>query len=69
MVLTNTQKMILTGIGVGVLIGLIVGSLGAFFGLSAGVRGGLTGAITVVALVYLGRRMRTSRNPEIRDQN
>ena len=69
MPLTNNQKMILSGIGVGVLIGLVVGGLGAFFGLSAGVRGGLTGAITVFALLYLSRRMRASRTTEIRNQD
>src|SRR5688500_19515483 len=47
MAVTNTQKMILTGIGVGVVIGLVVGGLGAVLGLTAGVRGGLTGGIVV----------------------
>jgi hypothetical protein len=61
MAVTNTQKMILTGIGVGVVIGLVVGGLGALLGLPAGVRGGLTGAIVVLALGWLNRQMRTSR--------
>jgi hypothetical protein len=61
MAVTNTQKMILTGIGVGVVIGLVVGGIGALLGLPAGVRGGLTGAIVVLALGWLNRQMRTSR--------
>ena len=60
MALTNTQKMILTGIGVGVVVGLVVGGIGALLGLPAGVRGGLTGAIVVIALAYLNRQMRKS---------
>jgi hypothetical protein len=61
MAVTNTQKMILTGIGVGVVIGLVVGGLGALLGLPAGVRGGLTGAIVVLALGWLNRQMRVNR--------
>lgn len=68
MALSNNQKMILTGIGVGVVIGLVIGGLGAYLGLSAGVRGGLTGALTVIALGYLSRRMRESRDLGIGDQ-
>ena len=63
MALTNMQRMILTGIGVGVVVGLGVGAIGALLGLPAGVRGGLTGAIVVIALGYLNRQMRANRNP------
>jgi hypothetical protein len=66
MAVTNTQKMILTGIGVGVVIGLVVGGIGALLGLPAGVRGGLTGAIVVLALGWLNRQMRT-REPVNKD--
>jgi hypothetical protein len=61
MALSQTQRMVLTGIGVGVVIGLVVGGIGALLGLPAGVRGGLTGAIVVIALGYLNRQMRTNR--------
>ena len=62
MPISNTQRMILTGIGVGIVIGLVVGGIGALLGLPAGVRGGLTGAIVVIALSYLNRQMRTKKN-------
>ena len=62
MALTYTQRMILTGIGVGVLVGLVIGAIGAWLGLSAGVRGGLTGALTVVALGYMSRQLRRNRD-------
>ena len=61
MAISKTQKMILTGIGVGVVIGLVVGAIGALLGLPASVRGGLTGAIVVIALGYLNRQMRANR--------
>lgn len=61
MALSKTQRMILTGLGVGVVIGVLVGGIGAWLGLSPGVRGGLTGALVVLALGYLSRQMR--RNP------
>lgn len=35
MALSSTQRMILTGIGVGIVVGLVVGGLGAYLGLSA----------------------------------
>ena len=61
MAISQTQRMILTGVGVGIVIGLVVGAIGALLGLPASVRGGLTGAIVVIALGYLNRQMRTSR--------
>jgi hypothetical protein len=61
MALTKTQRMVLTGIGVGVVIGLVVGGIGALLGLPASVRGGLTGAIVVITLGYLNRQMRANR--------
>ncbi|HEX6313691.1 MAG TPA: hypothetical protein VFZ73_02485 [Gemmatimonadaceae bacterium] len=64
MTLTHTQKMVLTGIGVGIAVGLIVGAVGALLNLSPGVRGGLTGGFVVLALGWLNRRMRESRDPE-----
>ena len=58
MALSNTQRMILTGIVVGVTIGLVVGGIGAWLGLSAGVRGGLTGGLVVVGLQAMRRWQR-----------
>ena len=58
MAMTQTQRMVLTGLSVGVVVGLVVGGIGAVLGLPAGVRGGLTGAFVVIALGYVNRRMR-----------
>lgn len=63
MALSNLQKMVLTGIGVGVVVGLVIGGVGALLGLPAGVRGGLTGATIVIALGWLNRRMRRRGHP------
>jgi hypothetical protein len=57
MALTQTQRMILIGIGVGIVVGLVVGGIGALLGIPAGVRGGLTGAFVVIALAYVNRRI------------
>ena len=65
MALTQTQRMILTGISVGIVIGLVVGGIGALLGLPASVRGGLTGACVVIALGWLNRRMRTGPGPRL----
>ena len=64
MSLTHTQRMVLTGLGVGIVIGLVVGAIGALLGLPAGVRGGLTGVLVVIALGYVSRRMRTTGGSE-----
>ena len=64
MALTHTQRMVLTGLGVGIVIGLVVGAIGALLGLPAGVRGGLTGVLVVIALGYVSRRMRTTGGSE-----
>lgn len=60
MAVTQTQRIILTGLGVGIVVGLVVGAIGAVLGLPAAVRGGLTGVLVVVALGYMNRRMRDS---------
>ena len=57
MALSNTQRMILTGIAIGVVVGLVVGALGAYLGLPAGVRGGLTGALIVVGFQVMRKKM------------
>ena len=57
MALTNTQRMVLSGLAIGVVIGLVVGALGAYLGLPAGVRGGLTGALVVVGLQVMRKKM------------
>ena len=64
MAMTQTQRMILTGVSVGIVVGLVVGAIGAMLGLPAGVRGGLTGAMVVIALGYMNRRMRSSGSSE-----
>ena len=68
MALTNTQRMVLTGIAIGVVVGLVVGGLGAYLGLPAGVRGGLTGALTVVALQFMRKKMNESQRSGAEDR-
>ena len=70
MTLSYTQRMILTGIGIGVVIGLVVGALGAYLGLPAGVRGGLTGELVVVGLQVMRNKMNSQgQRPESRGQS
>ena len=64
MALTQTQRMILTGLSVGIVVGLVVGAIGAVLGLPAAVRGGLTGMIVVIARGYMNRRMKESGTSE-----
>ena len=64
MAVTQTQRMVLTGLSVGIIVGLVVGGIGAMLGLPALVRGGLTGVMVVVALGYMNRRMRASGSSE-----
>ena len=65
MAMTQTQRMILTGLSVGIVVGLVVGAIGALLGLPASVRGGLTGVFVVIALGYLSRRMRAGPGPKL----
>ena len=69
MALSNTQQMVLTGVGIGIVAGLVVGAIGAYFGLPAGVRGGLTGALVVVGMQVLRKKMNQGQRPEARGQN
>lgn len=64
MALTQTQRLILTGLSVGIVVGLVVGAIGAVLGLPAAVRGGLTGVMVVIALGYMNRRMREGGSSE-----
>ena len=66
MALTNTQRMVLSGLAIGVVIGLVVGALGAYLGLPAGVRGGLTDALVVVGLQMMRKKMGAGQSPETR---
>ena len=65
MAVTQTQRMILTGISVGIVIGLVIGGIGALLGLPAGVRGGLPGACVVLALGFLNRQRRRGSGPQL----
>ena len=69
MALSNTQRMVLTGLAIGVVVGLVVGAVGAYLGLPAGVRGGLTGALVVVGLQVMRKKMNQGPRPEARGQS
>jgi F0F1-type ATP synthase assembly protein I len=56
MALSNTQKMVLTGIAAGTVMGIVIGVIGAYFNLPAGVRGGLIGGMMVPVLFYLRKQ-------------
>ena len=56
MPLTNTQRMVLTGIGLGIVIGAAMGLIGAYFNLPAGVRGGITGMLIVFLFMVLRKQ-------------
>ena len=57
MALTSTQRLILTGVGVGIVVGVVMGVVGGLLGLPAGVRGGITGALIVVTFSILRKQM------------
>ena len=67
MTLSDTQRMILMGIGIGIITGVVIGGLGALLGVPMGIRGGLTGAIVVVGLQYMRKRSRQDSTSEARE--
>jgi hypothetical protein len=68
MALTNTQRLILTGVGVGIVIGVVMGVVGGLLGLPAGVRGGITGALIVVTFYVLRKQMAANQGSAAGDR-